>query len=220
MGNKNVSKDLKEHLDDFIKNLKKGEYKDKIYNEYSLQFELGYYLRDKGYNVFVEKNIEGEHIKHRTDLFIEDKNNNKKYAIELKYPTNTNGAYPQEMYEFIKEIKFMEEFVDMDSDNNYAYCLTLVDDDKFYSSTGKKITDNDTKPYYECFRVSEDSKIIINSGNYNRPTGKKKGEYSFKLGKTYETEWKNFSDDKADNKTDDNDNIRYYLISINDSKVE
>lgn len=28
-----------------------------IYNEFSLQFELGYFLRNKGYNVFFEKNV-------------------------------------------------------------------------------------------------------------------------------------------------------------------
>lgn len=28
-----------------------------IYNEFSLQFELGYFLRTEGYNVFFEKNV-------------------------------------------------------------------------------------------------------------------------------------------------------------------
>lgn len=45
-------------------------------------------------------------------------NNSEHYAIELKYPLN--GQYPEQMFSFVKDIKFMEEMKELGF--NEAYC--------------------------------------------------------------------------------------------------
>ncbi len=68
-----------------------------IYNEFSLQHELGIFLRERltGYKVQFERNtrffgISGT-VKHEIDIVIY--NSNEKYAIELKFPVNSQ--YPE-----------------------------------------------------------------------------------------------------------------------------
>ena len=82
-----------------------------IYNEFSLQHERGKFLREKlkGYKVQFERNTKYFGItgttKHEIDVVVY--NDTEKYAIELKYPLN--GQYPEQMFSFVKDIKFMEE---------------------------------------------------------------------------------------------------------------
>ncbi len=82
-----------------------------IYNEFSFQHELGMYFRNRltNYNITFERNIKDFNIedndtnnpmvKHEIDIVIEDKNNDSKFAIELKFPRK--GMYPEQMYYFI-----------------------------------------------------------------------------------------------------------------------
>ena len=79
-----------------------------IYNEFSLQFELGYFLRTEGYNVFFEKNVKdyGFAGKYKSEIDLVAEKDDKRYAIELKYPKN--GQYPEEMYQFIRDIAFAQ----------------------------------------------------------------------------------------------------------------
>lgn len=82
-----------------------------IYNEISLQLELGIFLRSqiKDYKIQFERNISFFGItgttKHEIDIVIFNKDKKEKYAIELKFPKN--GQYPEEMYSFIEDIVFM-----------------------------------------------------------------------------------------------------------------
>ena len=108
-----------------------------IYNEFSLQHELGIFLRERlpDYKVQFERNtkffgIFGT-IKREIDIVVY--NDDKRYAVELKYPVN--GQYPEQMYSFIKDIIFMEQLKDNGFDA--TYCLTMVNDKNFYS--GKKV---------------------------------------------------------------------------------
>ena len=55
-------------------------------------------------------------------------NDAERYAIELKYPLN--GQYPEQMFSFVKDIKFMEKM--KEAGFTAAYCLTLVEDKNFY----------------------------------------------------------------------------------------
>ena len=66
--------DIKELIEEFLedKEIMKNE---RIYNEFSLQFELGFYLRNQGYEVYFEKNIT-EQIVSGDKL---DKRNKKSY---------------------------------------------------------------------------------------------------------------------------------------------
>ena len=79
-----------------------------IYNEFSLQHELGIFLRNSlpEYKVQFERNISffgiSGTIKKEIDIVIY--NDNEKHAIELKYPVN--GQYPETMFSFIKDIIF------------------------------------------------------------------------------------------------------------------
>ncbi|MBR3425033.1 MAG: hypothetical protein IKG79_03185, partial [Neisseriaceae bacterium] len=63
----------------------------------------------------------------------------EKYAIELKFPRN--GQHPEQMYSFVKDIKFMEELQDKENLKELCfintYVLTLVDDKLFYSKPNK-----------------------------------------------------------------------------------
>ena len=83
-----------------------------IYNEFSLQHELGIYLRKRipEYKVQFERNVsffsnDNNTIKKEIDISIFSRDMREKYAIELKCPVN--GQYPEQMYSFVKDIKFM-----------------------------------------------------------------------------------------------------------------
>ena len=78
------------------------EEKIEVYNEFSLQHELGIFLRNELRNTKFF-NIT-KTIKHEMDIVIY--NESEKYAIELKYPQN--GQYPEQMFSCVKDIKFME----------------------------------------------------------------------------------------------------------------
>lgn len=135
-----------EHIQAFIKKLQNNEVD--IYNEFSLQHELGIYLRNvlPDYKIEFERNIGffklTNTVKKEIDIVIY--NDHKKYAIELKFPRN--GQYPEQMYSFVKDIRFMEELKQKGFDN--TYCLTFVDDKNFYS--GKK-----TDGIYSFFRAEK-----------------------------------------------------------------
>lgn len=99
-----------------------------VYNEFSLQHELGIFLRERlpNYKVQFERNtkffgISGT-LKHEIDIVIF--NDMERYAIELKYPVN--GQYPEQMYSFVKDIIFMEQLKNNGFDA--TYCLTMVKD--------------------------------------------------------------------------------------------
>ena len=118
---------LKNMIDDFLKNFPK----DDIYNEFSLQHELGIYLRNrlKGtqYKVQFERNSrdffeKDTEVKHEIDIVVISRDKKEKFAaIELKYPKN--GRYPEEMFDFCKDICFMEEV--RCGGFKHAYCLIL-----------------------------------------------------------------------------------------------
>jgi hypothetical protein len=122
--------DLEEMITDFMSGMKMNEDntelkkgKTKIYNEFSLQHELGVYLRKKqelsSYKVQFERNIGHFNIrrgcspKKEIDISIfktEDDGNpdpeNLLATIELKFLKN--GQYPQQMFSICKDIAFME----------------------------------------------------------------------------------------------------------------
>lgn len=161
-----------------------------VYNEFSFQHELGIFLRKKlpGYKIQFERNtkffgITGT-LKHEIDIVIF--NEKEKYAIELKYPVN--GQYPEQMYSFVKDIVFMEQLKSKGFNN--TYCLTMVNDSKFYS--GIKIDG-----IYAYFRNNQ-----ILCGIIQKPTGN--CDESIKLSKHYNIKWEG-------NKKQ----LKYYIVDIN-----
>ncbi len=161
-----------------------------VYNEFSLQHELGIFLRERlsDYKVQFERNtkyfgISGS-VKHEIDIVIF--NDSERCAVELKYPMN--GQYPEQMYSFVKDIAFMEQLKDKGFDA--TYCLTMVNDKNFYS--GKK-----TDGIYAFFR---DNRLL--SGTIGKPTGKV--EEAVTLKRAYKISW--------EGKTE---RLKYYIVEIN-----
>lgn len=136
-----------------------------LYNEISLQLELGIYLRNLcgslGYKVQFERNINsfvpistplGGFVKKEIDIVIFNGDKDKpeksteRYAIELKFPVN--GEYPEQMFKFITDMQFMEE-VKVHADFKETYCITLVEDPKFHTGASCQC---DRTGIYQYFR--------------------------------------------------------------------
>lgn len=175
------------HLNDFM-NLQQCQRR-LVYNEFSLQFELGYFLRSKGYSVRFERNISSYispvkatyFIKHEIDIVAfkgQDEMNAEKIAIELKFPRN--GQVPEQMFSFIKDIRFMEQ-VGAIQGFTKTYVLCLVDSPNFYKHEPNQSV------IYNYFRNQNDSISIPGNASISKPTGDK-NKY-IKLSNAYKTTW-------------------------------
>ena len=182
-----------------------------IYNEFSLQHELGIFLRDKlkdkGFKVQFERNTkwfnDKECVKSEMDIVIFDGRDKKtkRYAIELKFPTN--GAAPRRMYQFVEDIKFMEQ-VKHELNFTQTYCLTLVSDladgDDFWKEKKKK------EGIYQYFRGNAPTPI---KGTIKNPIKVKEGTKSkispyFEIIKERKIKWVQIKDTS----------FHYYLLVI------
>lgn len=185
-----------------------------LYNEISLQNELGLFLRNQGYTVRFERNIshytQGKKpttnfVKKEIDIVFfkgDEKSSQEKYAIELKFPRN--GQYPEQMYNFIKDIKFMEEVKSLGEFND-TFVLTIVDDKNFYNQT-KNSNSNDGNNIYKYFRGNP---AQIPNGKIEKPTGKIKTDIT--LNNTYEIVWNKI---KYTGIIEGKDTPMYYLLKI------
>jgi hypothetical protein len=189
-----------------------------VYNEISLQLELGLYLRQNGYTVRFERNI-GEYVDDTSDFVKKEidivayKGKNEleaeKIAIELKFPRN--GQYPEQMFSFIKDIKFMEqvknaELKDVCKEGKFTetYVLTLVDNKNFYSSNRGK------NEIYSYFRKNG---VDIPKGEIEKPTGNKEECKKIELNNQYKSTWEQPTATWLDAKTEqDKEKYRYYII--------
>jgi len=155
-----------------------------LYNEFSFQHELGIYLREalhKTFKVEFERNVQHfdlekkDFTKKEIDIVIY---NDKQYlcAVELKFPRN--GQYPEQMYNFCKDIKFLEELKSEKFENTLF--IALVEDDKFYLNA------NDVTGIYAYFRAGKNLQ-----GTINKPTGEKPS--SVHLNGSYDINWKSLS---------------------------
>lgn len=184
--------ELKSIINDFFKFAENNGVE--IYNEFSLQHEMGIYLRSAlpKYKVQFERNVsfftsDNQTIKKEIDISIFDQGKKEKYAIELKCPLN--GQHPEQMYSFAKDIKFIEELVDRGFTR--AACVALVSDRPFYE--GKTNTG-----IYKYFR----SEYAVYRDIY-KPTGARKQEEYITLSDRYEFEWQDF-----------NAKSKFYVIEI------
>ncbi|SMG31082.1 hypothetical protein SAMN05720489_2097 [Fibrobacter sp. UWB13] len=127
--NRFSSKDLR----DFLKLLSEEDYNELIYNEFSLQFELGFFLRKRGFKVYFEINVKNDKVcgnstdlskfvKKEIDLFIINGDGSKS-AVELKFPTHK--AYSKRKKDCEKDALFMER-VSLEDGVAKTYCLVLV----------------------------------------------------------------------------------------------
>jgi hypothetical protein len=161
---------LNQHILDFSKAVGTGEIE--IYNEFSLQHELGLFLRCRlnGCKVQFERNVshfnlfKGDLHKKEIDIVVTcvDKIFNHS-AIELKYPRN--GQFPESMFSFCKDIAFLEQLVAGGFQS--AYFLAVVDHPNFYAG--------DPKGIYGLFRNGHPI-----AGRIMKPTGPKDQEIDIK----------------------------------------
>ena len=227
--------DIKEIIKEFLgkkllKKLESPNNKDyDIYNEFSLQHELGIYLRKQlgeKYKVQFERNAKklwGAFEKEKwkkteMDIFIYKKSDVKEvkdideiYAIELKFPRNKQ--YPEQMYSFIKDIKFMQQVKEKKHDAR-TFVLTIVDDPNFYTKLEPKKGDEE-KDIYKYFRSKEiniSSKDEIQAEekipaaeDIQKPTGKKDDVTKLNKQLTQKIKWKLISN---------NPTYRYYFMEI------
>lgn len=130
---------------DIMKNEKNLDKRD-IYNEFSFQHELGIKLREKlkntNYNVQFERNVKFfnkkfKSIKTEIDICIYNEKKNDNYAIELKYILGKNQAIPRNMYNFIKDVKFMQDVLKLQN-FKATYCVTVVDETRYYDDSKKQ----------------------------------------------------------------------------------
>ncbi|MEW6221408.1 MAG: hypothetical protein AB1634_17995 [Thermodesulfobacteriota bacterium] len=160
----------------FVDSVKRREID--IYNEFSLQHELGIMLRAQLLELKIqfERNVTfffrtGEFIKKEIDISVFSPDRSElKYAVELKFPRN--GQYPEQMFSFCKDILFIEQLKSAGFERSFL--VVFADDPLFYSGSGGGI--------YGYFRKGQ--KLY---GAISKPTGKKDEIISLKG--SYHVRW-------------------------------
>jgi hypothetical protein len=200
-----TSKDLSIYISDFFRYA--DSQRIELYNEFSLQHELGIYLRNRcpNYSVQFERNINyffginTTTVKKEIDITVYDKN--EKFAIELKFPRN--GAYPKSMFQFVEDIRFIEQL----NKNGFTggCAVVLVDDMNFCSNQGLGTTG-----IYSYFRSNNPITGIINNPNQNV------GQAPLTINGSYNVIWKSTNIWDRDNVADPIKSIsaQYYIIEV------
>ncbi|ALS98227.1 hypothetical protein [Lacimicrobium alkaliphilum] len=167
-----------EDIQEFMGLVASGEVE--IYNEFSLQHELGIFLRSKhpAYRVEFERNIghfgvqKQGFAKREIDISIIERDTAKPMGvIELKYPRN--GQIPEQVYSFCKDIQFIEQLVQ--TGFRAGAFVAVVDDPLFYQGRDEGI--------YSMFRNGAPIHGII-----SKPTGARDSQVE--ITGTYQAEWK------------------------------
>lgn len=162
-----------------------AEGKTEVYNEFSLQHELGCFLRQSllvaGYKVQFERPVRlfglrrDGFVKSEIDITLVSACGSERYAIELKFPRN--GMVPEQMFNFCKDISFLEQLVA--AGFTAGFFIAAVDDPLFYS--GAK-----TDGIYSHFRIAN-----VLSGTVHKPTGPK--DETVNLCGNYTVSWQDVS---------------------------
>lgn len=134
--------------------------------------------RLQGYQIQFERNVsyfglDNKTIKKEIDTVIFNEAQSEKYAIELKHPLN--GQHPEQMYSFVKDIKFIEELKEQGFNKTAA--VTLVSDRPFYEGRSNL-------GIYAYFR--EEHAVY---GEIFKPTGALKDKDSIELTGRYRFPW-------------------------------
>lgn len=164
-----------------------------IYNEFSLQHELGIFLRQhiRDHKIRFEKNISSfgydkkNFEKREIDISIIDSSLKLICAVELKFPRNKQ--VPEQMFNFCKDIVFLEQLKKQGMSKGYF--LAFSEDKAFYSGKSKGI--------YRFFRDA-----VPIEGRIQKPTGEEKT--TLEITGRYVANWQPISQ-----------KLRYCLIQIN-----
>jgi hypothetical protein len=163
-------------IETFVDTLKTRQVE--IYNEFSLQHELGIFLRSRlvDQKIQFERNVSfffqtGEFIKKEIDISVFATDNPRlRCAIELKFPRN--GQYPEQMFSFCKDLRFAEQL--KQSGFEQTFLVVFADDRRFYSGNGDGI--------YGYFRQGRRL-----CGAIQKPTGNR--DETVTLKGSYQVQW-------------------------------
>lgn len=198
-----------------------------IYNEFSFQHELGIFLRiklrkecedGKDFKIEFERNAEkyfdinyaflrDERVKKEIDISIYKYDHSLQYAIELKFPLNRQ--YPEQMFSFIKDIRFMQELVNQKKFQK-TYCITLV----WANGRGRPFYKGNHEGTYatDIYKYFRENKEIL-TGSILKPTGRNKYMVDLK-DKEYPFDWKDCKiiNNNAKESRYKYRNCKYYII--------
>ncbi len=171
---------MKNRICEFFQLVKNQEIE--IYNEFSLQHELGVFLRSQfpELKVQFERNVsyfsldKRKFEKKEIDLVMFSDKSNLECVMELKYPRN--GQVPESMFSFCKDISFLEQL--SLSGFKSAYFIAVADDKLFYTGASNGI--------YGFFRNEQEIR-----GTIKKPTGTK--DKIVKISGSYKAKWKNIT---------------------------
>jgi len=188
--NKKYITDLKNiDFDDLIKSINFNKYFVEATFQFNLMKKLINIIHES--NIFPERNIgyygleSKNYTKKIVDIVLENERG-LNVAIELKMPMH--GQVPEQMYSFIKDIKFLEE-LKTSGKFSLCYLLVITNDHNFWSG-------QNNNGVYTYFR---DNKIL--TGRIGKPTGKNKGVEYFEITGKYKINWKFYDN-----------NFRYFII--------
>lgn len=161
----------------FFRSVAVGEIE--IYNEFSLQHELGWFLRQalgrERIRVQFERPVEFFNLrpldfhKREIDIVVAESASGYRAAIELKFPRS--GQYPEQMFKGCEDIAFLEQLVSSGFDAGFF--VMVADDHLFYRGP-------DGTGVYAYFRAGQ-----LLTGTVTKPTGRRdssiniRGEYVF-----------------------------------------
>jgi hypothetical protein len=168
-------------ISQFVRSVESGSIE--VYNEFSLQYELGLFLRSQlpDRKVQFERNVRfffpagTVFTKREIDISIYSPEKRElSCAVELKYPRN--GQYPEQMFSFCRDVMFVEQL--RRAGFNSAGFVVFAEDPLFYQGASEGI--------YCYFRGKQ-----ALHGRIQKPTGRRDEEI-FVEG-TYPIEWKSIS---------------------------
>ena len=186
---------MKSVLDKFVHTVACGDIE--IYNEFSLQHELGIHLRNyfPGMKVQFERNVldlfgtTAPFIKREIDISILSADKVHKHSVlELKFPRS--GQHPEQMFKFCQDIAFVEQL--KKAGFQHGYFLGFVDDKVFCEGREKT-------GIYPYFR---DGKLL--TGTVYKPTGKGKDVEKVEISGSYKVKWESVP----------GTNMRYVFLEI------
>jgi hypothetical protein len=169
---------LKREIDLFFREVAEGRLE--IYNEISLQLELGIFLRRTLTDLKILFENPVDHFgwsrtlfskKREIDISVVSPDKTLKAAIELKFPRN--GQHPETMFKACQDLEFLEEIARQGS--ALGLFVMVVEDRLFYEGGSDELI-------YKYFRKS-----VPITGLIRKPTGKKDEEA--KLRSEYRINW-------------------------------
>jgi hypothetical protein len=157
--------EIRAHIDEFFECVHRGDVE--IYNEFSLQHELGLHLRNASpqHKVQFERPVEffgiskSSTTKRELDIAVFTPDREAPQAIELKFPRN--GQVPEQMYSACIDIAFLEDLVH--ASFGTSYFVIAAEDSLFWQG-------RDVNGIYAPFRAGAPIHGLI-----RKPTGKQDG---------------------------------------------